>query len=179
MLDQSIALTDYDPAWQDRFAEQQARLAHLLRPWLAAKIEHIGSTSVPALRSKPIVDLLAPVRSLAACHAAIPVLEADGWLFWPEDPNHNYRLWFLRPNPTQRTHHLQIIQHDHPDGLALTSFRDSLRRDPEVRGAYARLKQELAQKHQDDRNAYSNAKTAFVQSVLKTTGSGQSSRKPV
>jgi len=80
MADQAIELTDYDPVWSDRFAEQQARLTDLLKPWLAGEIEHIGSTSVPGLRSKPVVDLLAPVQSLAAARAAILMLELDGWL---------------------------------------------------------------------------------------------------
>jgi GrpB-like predicted nucleotidyltransferase (UPF0157 family) len=128
MADQPMELTDHDPVWSDRFAEQQARLTDLLKPRLAGEIEHIGSTSVPGLRSTPVVDLLAPVQSLAAARAAIPVLELDGWLSWPDDPNRHYRLWFLRPNPAARTHHLQIIQLDHPDALALTSFRDALRK---------------------------------------------------
>ena len=179
MADQAIKLTDYDPVWSDRFAEQQARLTDLLKPWLAGEIEHIGSTSVPGLRSKPVVDLLAPVQSLAAARAAIPMLELDGWLSWPDDPNRHYRLWFLRPNPAARTHHLQIIQVDHPGALALTSFRDALRNDPKLRDAYALLKDDLAQKHQTDRNAYSNAKTDFVALVLKSIGSVQPSRKPL
>jgi GrpB-like predicted nucleotidyltransferase (UPF0157 family) len=61
MADQSIELTAYDPTWPVHFAEQQTRLAALLKPWLAGEIEHVGSTSVPGLRSKPIVDILAPV----------------------------------------------------------------------------------------------------------------------
>ena len=179
MADQSIELTAYDPAWQTRFAEQQMRLDTILKPWLAGEIEHIGSTSVPGLRSKPIVDILAPVRSLTASRTAIPLLEKDGWLFWPDDPNQNYRLWFLRPSPEARTHHLQIIQHDHPNLRALIAFRDALRCDPEAREAYSSLKEDLATKHQRDRNAYSNAKTEFIQSTLEAWGFARSSRKPV
>jgi GrpB-like predicted nucleotidyltransferase (UPF0157 family) len=125
----------------------------LLKPWLAGEIEHVGSTSVPGLRSKPIVDILAPVVSLAASRAAIPVLEQDGWLFWLDDPNENYRLWFLRPSPSARTHHLQVIQHDHPNLRALIAFRDALRQDPSLRKAYSFLKEDLARKHQSDRGA--------------------------
>ena len=179
MADQSIELTAYDPTWPVRFAEQQTRLAALLRPWLAGEIEHVGSTSVRGFRSKPIVDILAPVQSLAASRAAIPVLEKDGWLFWLDDPNYNYRLWFLRPSPSARTHHLQVIQHDHPNLRALTVFRDALRQDRPLRKAYSSLKEDLARKHQSDRNAYSNAKTEFVQSVLETAGVSLSSRTPV
>jgi len=179
MADQSIELTAYDPTWPVRFAEQQTRLAALLRPWLAGEIEHVGSTSVRGLKSKPIVDILAPVQSLAASRAAIPVLEKDGWLFWPDDPNYNYRLWFLRPSPSARTHHLQVIQHDHPNLRALIVFRDALRQDRPLRKAYSSLKEDLARKHQSNRNAYSNAKTEFVQSVLETAGVSLSSRTPV
>ena len=179
MADQSIELTAYDPTWPGRFAEQRMRLAALLKPWFAGEIEHVGSTAVPGLRSKLIVDILAPVQSLAASRTAIPILEKDGWLFWPDDPNHNYRLWFLRPSPLVRTHHLQVIQHDHPNLRALIAFRDALRQDPQLRMAYSSLKEDLAKKHQSDRSAYSNAKTEFVQSVLEAAGAGRSSRTPV
>jgi GrpB-like predicted nucleotidyltransferase (UPF0157 family) len=64
MGDQSIELTAYDQTWPVRFAEQQTRLAALLKPWLAGEIEHIGSTSVPGLSSKPIVDILAPAAGI-------------------------------------------------------------------------------------------------------------------
>jgi GrpB-like predicted nucleotidyltransferase (UPF0157 family) len=179
MVDQSIELAAYDPSWQASFVEQQARSSIILKPWLAGEIEHVGSTSVPGLRSKPIVDILAPVQSLAASRAAIPILEEDGWLFWPDDPNQDYRLWFLRPNPAARTHHLQIIQHDHPSFRALIVFRDVLRRDSKARAAYSALKADLASKYQSDRNAYSNAKTEFVQAIVEAEGVSPSSRKPV
>ena len=166
MVDQSIELVAYDPSWQARFVEQQTHLTMILKPWLAGEIEHVGSTSVPGLRSKPTVDILAPVQSLAASRAAIPILERDGWLFWPDDPNQDYRLWFLRPNPAARTYHLQIIRHDHPSFRALIGLRDVLRRDLKTRDAYSTLKADLASMHQSDRNAYSNAKTEFVQPIL-------------
>lgn len=179
MADQSIELAAYDPTWQTRFAEQQIRLDTILKPWLAGETEHIGSTSVLGLRSKPIVDILVPVRSLAASRVAIPILEKDGWLFWPDDPNQSYRLWFLRPSPEARTHHLQIVQRDDPTLRALIAFRDVLRRDPKAREAYSSLKEDLAIRHPRDRNAYSNAKTEFVQSILEAGGVTPSSRKPV
>ena len=177
--DQPIELAAYDPAWQGRFAEQQTRLTAILEPWLAGEVEHIGSTSVPGLRSKPIVDLLAPVRSLQAAYSAVTILERDGWLFWAADPNRHYRLWFLRPNPAARTHHLHIIQQGDPNILALISFRDTLRRDPKARETYSSLKEALANKHRNDRDTYSNAKTEFVRSILQSRGVALSSRKPV
>jgi hypothetical protein len=85
----------------------------------------------------------------------------------------------LRPNPTAQTHHLQIIQHDHPSFRALIMFRKVLRRDVKARAAYSALKVDLASKHQTDRSAYSNAKTEFVQAILEAEGVSPSSRKSV
>lgn len=179
MADQAIALVDYDPSWRDLFIAQQATLSRLLQPWLAAPPEHVGSTAVPGLRAKPIVDILAPVRSFEAAQAAVPVLEGDGWLFWPDDPNRSYRLWFLRPKPEMRTHHLHIMQHDHPELQKVLLFRDALRKDPGLRHAYAELKERLAERYPADRDAYTDAKSDFVQSVLRTAGTGASERKPI
>jgi len=179
MPDEAISLVDHDAAWVARFAEQASRLSALLGPLLAGPIEHVGSTAVPGLRAKPIVDLLAPVTSLAAARNTIPRLTADGWLFWPDDPNGSYRLWFLRPRPDTRTHHLQIIAHDHPAARALIVFRDALREDPDLRDGYAALKQQLAARHRNDRDAYTNAKADFVRAVLRDRGAAEPPRLPL
>ena len=177
MTDQPIALVDHDPAWRRLFLLQQAVLAGLLAPWLAAPPEHVGSTAIPGMRAKPIVDILAPVRLLAAAQEAVAVLERDGWLFWPDDPNRAYRLWFLRPSPAARTHHLQIMQHDHPELRRLLLFRDALRGDAALRRAYAELKDRLAVLHHADRNAYTDAKSDFVRSVVEAAGAAPTGRR--
>jgi GrpB-like predicted nucleotidyltransferase (UPF0157 family) len=83
VADQHVEVADPDPAWADRFAEQRVVLEELLRPWLTRSVEHIGSTAVPGLRAKPVVDMLAPVGSLSEARAAVPALADAGWLFWP------------------------------------------------------------------------------------------------
>ncbi len=176
MADQAVYLVDYDPAWHDRFVVQRDALVRLLRPWLASAPEHVGSTAVPGLRAKPVMDIVAPVASLADAAAAVPVLEADGWLFWPDDPNRSYRLWFLRPKPAARTHHLYLMQHDHPELRRLRLFRDVLRGDAKLRDAYAALKERLAEQCPSDREAYTDAKSAFVQSALEGAAAGRSGR---
>jgi GrpB-like predicted nucleotidyltransferase (UPF0157 family) len=179
MADEPISLVDHDPSWHDRFLAQRDVLARLLRPWLAGAPEHIGSTAVSGLRAKPIVDILAPVRSFTEARQAVAVLEQDGWLFWPDDPNRFYRLWFLRPTPEARSHHLQIMQHDHPELRKLLLFRDVLRNDESVRQEYSALKDRLAAEHHMDRDAYTDAKSDFVRSVLQAAGAAPPSRLPV
>jgi GrpB-like predicted nucleotidyltransferase (UPF0157 family) len=178
MADQAVYLVDHDPVWHERFVLQRDALAQLLRRWLAAAPEHVGSTAVPGLRAKPVIDIAAPVVSLASAEAAIPALQADGWLFWPEDPNRSYRLWFLRPTPAARTHHLYLMQYDSAELRRLLLFRDALRDDAVLRHAYASLKDRLADQHRTDRDAYTDAKSAFVQSVLEAAGAGRSDRQP-
>jgi GrpB-like predicted nucleotidyltransferase (UPF0157 family) len=170
VADERVELADPDPAWADRFAEQQTAVAELLRPWLAGPVEHIGSTAVPGLRAKPVVDILAPVGSLAEARAALPALAAAGWLYWPEDPCGWYRLWLLRPRPEARTHHLQVVEASHPHARALLAFRDALRADAGLRREYAGLKERLAEQHRDGRNAYTNRKAAFVERALRRAG---------
>jgi GrpB-like predicted nucleotidyltransferase (UPF0157 family) len=177
MPDEAISLIDHDATWATRFAKQQVRLSELFGPLLVGSIEHVGSTAVPGLRAKPIVDLLAPVTSLAVARHAIPRLTEGGWLFWPDDPNGSYRLWFLRPRPDARTHHLQIIAHDHPAARALIVFRDALLEDPALRDAYAALKGQLAARHRNDRDAYTNAKADFVRAVLRAKGAAEPPRR--
>ena len=170
MADELVEIVDYDLSWPDRFVDQEKRVSSILRPWLGAPVEHIGSTSVPGLRAKPIIDMLAPVRSLPEARAAVEVLAADGWSPWADDPCRHYRLWFLRPRPEARTHHLHVIEHGHPHAVALLGFRDALRADRGLREEYARLKERLAGQHRDNRNAYSNAKGDFVAQVLRRSG---------
>jgi GrpB-like predicted nucleotidyltransferase (UPF0157 family) len=170
VADAPVLIAQYDPAWLAGFDAEAGRVVAVLGPWLAAPVEHIGSTSVPGLPAKPIVDMLAPVKSLSQAQDAAAPLQAGGWVFWPEDPCRHYRLWFLRPSPEARTHHLHVIEHSHPQARALIAFRDALRADPELRAEYAGLKRQLAREHSGNRNAYTNAKAGFVARVVSAAG---------
>jgi GrpB-like predicted nucleotidyltransferase (UPF0157 family) len=170
MADMAVELADYDASWQRIFAEQCDRVSGMLARWLSAPIEHVGSTAVPGLASKPIVDMLAPVTSLAGAHRAVPILEEAGWLSWPSDPYRSWRLWFLRPRPDARTHHLYLIQYDDPHLRELLVFRDLLRSQAELRQRYELLKRRLAEAYRDEREAYTEAKGPFVENALREAG---------
>jgi GrpB-like predicted nucleotidyltransferase (UPF0157 family) len=170
VADQGIEVVDYDPAWPELFAGERPAVEALLAPWLCGPVEHVGSTAVPGLRAKPIIDMLVPVRSLPAVIAAVPLLKGAAWMPWPEDPLREYRLWFLKPSPEARTHHLQVVEADHPHAVALVAFREALRADDRLRDEYASLKERLAAEHADNRNAYTNAKAEFVTRALRQAG---------
>jgi GrpB-like predicted nucleotidyltransferase (UPF0157 family) len=165
-----VQLVGYDPAWPRMFDEERDRLKISLQPWLCGPIQHVGSTAVPDLPAKPVIDIAAPVESLGDARFAIPVLQEAGWLYWPSDPNGSWRLWFLRPRPEAQTHHLYLIGHDDSHLHELTAFRDRLRADQMARERYAELKSSLAQTHRLDRDAYTAAKTHFIAELLKRAG---------
>jgi GrpB-like predicted nucleotidyltransferase (UPF0157 family) len=164
MTDAPIELVPYDPGWPPRFAEERARLAPLLAPWLCGTIEHIGSTAVPGLVAKPVIDLMAPVRSLADARPAIAALAAAGYCHFPYQADVMH--WFCKPSPALRTHHLHLVPVDGALWRDRLAFRDALRRQPDVAQAYAALKRALATRFPDDREAYTEGKTAFVAQVL-------------
>jgi GrpB-like predicted nucleotidyltransferase (UPF0157 family) len=133
----SIVITHYDPNWPHLFEAEADRLRKLL-PDLIVSIEHFGSTSVPGLAAKPIIDILAIVRSLeAAKQKAVGPLEATGYSYWRDDPNPNHML-FVRGLPPHgpRTHHVHMVESDREWRDRLL-FRDYLRNHPDEAGRYA------------------------------------------
>jgi GrpB-like predicted nucleotidyltransferase (UPF0157 family) len=170
VADQAVQIVEYDPRWVERFGAEQGAVTEVLDSWLAGPVEHVGSTAVPGLAAKPIVDMLAPVLSIRTAREAVPALESAGWLFWADDPGRAYRLWFLRPDPAARTHHLHVMAHDNEHTVAMLALRDALRSDAALRAEYAELKVRLAAEHRGNRDAYTNAKADFVEIVLRKLG---------
>ena len=159
-----VLLVDYDPAWPAAFESERGRLASVLGEWLTGPIEHIGSTAVPGLRAKPVLDIMAGVESLTASRPAIEAVARLDYVHFPyrADVMH----WLCKPSPAHRTHHLHLV----PFGSALWHerllFRDVLRRDRALAAEYAELKTRLAHQYRNDREAYTEAKSAFVVRVL-------------
>ena len=159
-----VLLVEYDPAWPAAFERERGALALVLDQWLTGSIEHIGSTAVPGLRAKPVLDIMAGVESLEASRPAIQAASRLDYVHYP------YRAevmhWFCKPSPADRTHHLHLV----PFGSTLWNerllFRDVLRRDRALAAEYAELKTLLAQRYRNDREAYTDAKSAFVVRVL-------------
>lgn len=168
-----VTLSDYDPIWPGRFAEEKARLLSLDIPQgLIRRIEHYGSTSVPGLCAKPIVDMLVEVRSLEETKTHIvPLLrEPEYDYFWRPtagDDGPPWYAWFIkRDSAGRRTHHIHMIEADFQQWDSLY-FRDWLRSHPETAKEYGRLKQSLTVSCDRDRIRYTSAKGDFITRITK------------
>jgi GrpB-like predicted nucleotidyltransferase (UPF0157 family) len=159
-----VEVVAYDPAWPTLFAEEKARLREALAPWLAGPIEHVGSTAVPGLVAKPVIDIMAGVKSLEDSRAAIAALKDLQYQYWPYRPDVMH--WFCKPDTSFRTHHLHLVPRDSAVWNERIAFRDCLRNDAAVAARYAELKEGLARRYRLDREAYTDAKGPFISDVL-------------
>jgi GrpB-like predicted nucleotidyltransferase (UPF0157 family) len=167
-LTDAIELAPYDPTWPAQFAAEAAFLRATLGADLISDITHFGSTAVPGLTAKPIIDILLVVADLASARARFPnALKPHGYVFWRDDPN-PARLYFVKGLPpfgAKRTHHLHVVP-QHSPMLAQVAFAHHLAANPETAHAYGALKRDLAAKFRDNREAYTDGKTEFIAAVM-------------
>jgi GrpB-like predicted nucleotidyltransferase (UPF0157 family) len=164
--DAPIVVVPYDPAWPKLFEEERAILESLLKQWLAGPVEHVGSTAVPGLAAKPVIDIMAGVNGLEQSRPAIPVMATIGYCYFPYQPEQKH--WFCKPSAIFRTHHLHLVPFGSKHWNERLLFRDYLRRNSATAEEYAELKQRLAQQYKFDREAYTEAKGPFIQHVLQS-----------
>jgi len=175
--DEPIRIVSYDPAWPARFEEERAALEGAIGPWMAGGIHHVGSTAVPGLNAKPIIDVLAGVEDLESSRACFDPLKELGYLYSPylSDEMH----WFCKPHPSRRTHHLHLAPNQSARFRDELAFRDYLRSNPEVAAEYASLKRNLATRFENDREAYTDAKTTFIGLTLGRSDYRLRTRRPI
>jgi len=164
-MPEPIELCEPDPDWPMAFVRERERLWPCFVP-APHLIEHIGSTAVPGLLAKPIIDIIVLVGNLRSGKDCTPALEQAGYQYRPDYIDQT-KLFLRKLDPVngRRTHHLHI--HDNAKEVHRhLLFRDALRADGALRDPYSRLKQDLAQRYRDDRMAYSRHKTAFIDSVV-------------
>ena len=162
--DEPIRLVPYDSGWPARFEEERAALENVIGEWVVGDIHHVGSTAVPGLEAKPIIDILAGVRGLEESRVCFGPLARVGYMYAPYLPDEMH--WFCKPHPSRRTHHLHLVPVDSRRYVDELAFRDRLREDPEVAEKYVVLKRSLAARFAHDREAYTNAKSDFIRRAL-------------
>jgi len=162
----TVALVDYDPEWPRLFEEERARLDGALGA-AAVGIEHIGSTAVPGLPAKPVLDVAVAVASLAAVGALIGPIGALGYRYLGEYGLPG-RHFFQLGDPV--THHLHVVEVAGEHWRVWRTFRDYLRGHPDEAARYADFKRGLAARYASDRDAYTRSKSEFVNDILAKAG---------
>jgi GrpB-like predicted nucleotidyltransferase (UPF0157 family) len=161
-----IVVVPYDPAWPIRF-RIEARLVQVALSAQRPAIEHIGSTSVPGLAAKPVIDMLVGVPSLDAFEAYVDRLSSYGYEYIPEyERALPDRRFFKRMVRGVRTHHAHVVEVNGLYWKRYLKFRNHLRADGWLAARYAEVKRRLARRFPNDRDAYTNGKTGFVEAVL-------------
>jgi GrpB-like predicted nucleotidyltransferase (UPF0157 family) len=172
VIKEEVAVVPYDPLWPKLFNDEKEHLQSCLPRQLIKRVEHFGSTAVPGLPAKPIVDVLVEVTDLDETRRQIvPILEAQGYDYfwrpsWGDDIPPFYAWFIKRDKDGNRTHHIHMIE-AHFKHWERLLFRDYLIEHPEVTKEYGALKLKFCQVHHNDRVAYTEAKTDFVVRVTQ------------
>jgi len=164
----SIQIEKYSEHWPVLAQQEIKNLEKLLSDFSSLMgIQHIGSTAIPELSAKPIIDLAIGVRNLEEAKVLIPILKDFGYVYWDANPD-TTKYFFAKGMPpfgSKRTHHVHVMEVTHHDWLVRPLFRDYLKENLNAKKDYETLKLKLAAEFEQDREAYTSAKTAFIRKM--------------
>lgn len=159
-----IVISNWSPMWERSFRAKAEAIRAALGP-LAIRIDHIGSTSINGLAAKPIIDIQVSVKAFDPIESLVSPLERCGYTWRSTNAERTKRYFRERPG-TERTHiHVRLSGSWHEQWALL--FRDYMRTHPSEQAAYAALKMDLAQRHRNDRKAYTGGKDDFLWGVIR------------
>lgn len=164
-----IELVAYDPAWSAIAALEIKKLRSILPSQHIIDIQHVGSTAIPGMIAKPVIDIQIAVDSLDAIkQSAIQILTSQDYIYWDKNPD-SERMLFIKGMPPfgeKRTHHVHIVEPTSKHWSGKILFRDYLINHPEKAREYTDLKLKLEKQYKYDREKYTDEKTAFVNHIL-------------
>ncbi len=171
LVREEIDIVEYNPGWPKMFQKEKQELEELCPDWLVNRIEHFGSTAVPNLSAKPIIDILVEVGSIEQTKTEIaPVLEKRGYeYFWRPTIGDKppYYAWFIKRNSEgKRLYHIHMVESDSPLWDRLY-FRDYLREFPAEARRYDTLKKSLAKRFSHDRVEYTVQKSSYIEKITE------------
>lgn len=158
----NVVIVEYDPHWPEAYREEAERIAEVLEHDFV-DIQHVGSSAVPGLAAKPVIDVMVAVEHFKSIEEYSRRLAPLGYQHMTH-PAEAVRIFFRKGLP--RTHHLHIVEYGTREYRRHLLFRDYLRRHPEAAQAYEQLKRELADRFATDRPTYTESKTDFIRSVV-------------
>jgi GrpB-like predicted nucleotidyltransferase (UPF0157 family) len=168
--DDAIAVVPYDDRWVTRFDAERSLLERVLAPWLEGGIHHVGSTAIPGIAAKPIVDMIAGVRDLEEARAAYEPLREHGYVHTPHRPGIAHHFSKPSGRVSETRYGLHLTEPESDLWRERLVFRDALRSDTALAAEYEALKLRLAREHGGDVAAYTTGKRAFVAGVLAQFG---------
>jgi GrpB-like predicted nucleotidyltransferase (UPF0157 family) len=157
-----IVLRDYSPEWPALFVREAARVRKALGARVL-RLEHVGSTSIPGLAAKPIIDMLLAVADSSDEAAYVPAMEAGGYVLRIREPDWNQHRLFKGPDTNINLH---VFSRSCPEIDRMLLFRDWLRSNDAERELYLRTKRELAKREWKYVQNYADAKTAVVEEII-------------
>ncbi|WP_256684138.1 GrpB family protein [Halococcus qingdaonensis] len=161
----NVTLVSHQPKWKREYETKVDRLESSTGDRLHG-YEHVGSTAIEGIAAKPVIDLLAVLDDLSAARESlVPLLEEHGYEHRPGDVQG--RLFLAKGPRSNRTHYLSLTERDSDFYAETLAFRDSLCENADIAAEYESLKRELAEKHPDDRETYTERKNPFVERVLE------------
>ena len=155
-----VEIVEYRPEWAEIFERERAVILETCDPWVM-EVHHVGSTSVPDLAAKPILDIMPVVASPKDGENAVEPMTTLGYRYREENELPG-RFYFDKIVGGLTVVHCHMYQQDHSDVRKLVAFRDQLRTDKETAIAYERLKRDLASKYRNDRESYTDGKGEFI-----------------
>jgi GrpB-like predicted nucleotidyltransferase (UPF0157 family) len=162
----TVQITPYSPHWSVEFEDEHQKLLDMLGGKIIA-VEHIGSTSVPGLSAKPLIDMIAAISSFDELSDFIEPLQTLGYEYMPERM-YLGRKFFPKGPRLKRTHHLNLVlKDDFEQWTSPLLFRDYLRKHKDAREEYAQLKTFLTAQYGHNREAYTKSKGDFIQHILQ------------
>lgn len=170
----TVEIVDPDPSWAEQFTIESDAIKRALQP-LELCIEHFGSTAIPNLPAKPIIDIFIILGDVSIWPQLLNPLSSLGYIYWAENPRKD-RMFLVKGMPpfgSRRSHHVHV--RTPTDTMAELVFRDWLRGHPADAVRYAKLKRELAERFKSNRETYTTAKGEFIELILtqaKTHGHG-------
>ncbi len=169
-----IEIVEYDSTWPEKFALEKRAIIHTLGFIPGLKVEHFGSTSVPGLAAKPILDIIVGVSHKKDWPKLIKPLEMAGYVYWEENPKTD-EMFFVKGMPPfgkKRTHHVHIYELYEERWNRELSFRDYLIAHPNEAKNYESIKKNLATRFQYDREAYTKWKKPYIETVMTNINKG-------
>jgi GrpB-like predicted nucleotidyltransferase (UPF0157 family) len=162
----TIEIVEPDSSWPDQFVTESRAIEEVLHP-LEPRIEHFGSTAIPKLPAKPIIDIFIIIGDVSLWPQLVAPLSSLGYIYWAQNPRTD-RMFFVKGMPPfgrRRSHHVHV--RTPADTKSELDFRDWLRGHPTDAARYAKAKHEIVERFKTDREAYTKAKGEFIQQITE------------